>query len=507
MVMKRRKKNFIYRLVLFLFVLAQFQWVPMFSLIKPPVADTAGLSNASATLSNSRMSYRAGITSTPETAGASTINIDTAGSNADENTDHLFPNDTICFTDSGNNGCKDQTTYAVNNIVDTDTFTMTPVLVSDLASTDKVIATQSGSLTISFTTSADIPVGGSILITIPALDSDDTHSSGIAVTNDGIPDTNSSISTNGFDLNGITEDDVSTVGCTDADWDTSETITPGTASADSTIKISRTTAKCASGSTITVTIDSDPGIVNPAPLLDSATQGTADVYTIGVETRDDSDNPLESVDIDVAPIEAVFVSTTVRETISFQVAGVAASTTTCGQTTNITTTAMSIPFATLAANDTFYMGSQQLTTSTNADDGYSVKIEENDQMGKDGVTCTGASAGESDNCIKDTTCDSTGCTESTSQDWLDASTYQGLGYSLANVSGTDAAFTYDESSRTFSAKQIADQEASETKQIIMSNGSPVSGSSIYVCYRLDVSNTQPAGYYYNKVKYTATATF
>ena len=127
-------------------------------------------------------------------------------------------------------------------------------------------------------------------------------------------------------------------------------------------------------------------------------------------------------------------------------------------------------------------------------------------MGKDGVTCTGATAGEANNCIPDTTCDNGSCSESTSGDWATA-TNNGFGYSLENVSGTDAAFTYNESSRTFSARQIADQEAGETKQTIMSKSSPTSSSKVNFCYRLSVSSTQPAGYYYNKVKFTATAKF
>jgi hypothetical protein len=179
----------------------------------------------------------------------------------------------------------------------------------------------------------------------------------------------------------------------------------------------------------------------------------------------------------------------------------------CGQTTDVTTTAYSVPWGTIVTPDSFLEAAQQLTVSTNADGGYTVKIEENDQMGLNGITCTGAGAGESVNCIQDTTCNVTGCTESTSQDWTVAGSYRGLGYTLANLSGTDAAFVYNESSRTFSAKQVADQEATETKQTIMSNNGPVSSKQAYVCYRIAISGTQAAGYYYNKVKYTATATF
>jgi hypothetical protein len=95
-------------------------------------------------------------------------------------------------------------------------------------------------------------------------------------------------------------------------------------------------------------------------------------------------------------------------------------------------------------------------------------------------------------------------------DWTDATVYPGLGYSLASQSGTDAPFFYNQGSRTFNAKQLADAQGGETASsvpTIMSNAGPVSGSSIYVCYRITVPGTQPAGYYYNVAKYTATATF
>jgi len=87
-------------------------------------------------------------------------------------------------------------------------------------------------------------------------------------------------------------------------------------------------------------------------------------------------------------------------------------------------------------------------------------------------------------------------------------TYVGLGFSLADVSGTDATFLYNETSRTFSTRQIADvTEGSETRAAIMTNTGPVFGSSAYVCYRIAIGATQPAGYYYNKVRYTAIPTF
>jgi len=134
-------------------------------------------------------------------------------------------------------------------------------------------------------------------------------------------------------------------------------------------------------------------------------------------------------------------------------------------------------------------------------------------MGRNGNTCTGTSPSGGDytfgsaTCIRDTVCASGNCSESTSADWTNATSYPGLGYSLASQSGTDASFFYNEMARTFSAKQLADRQGSETAQAIMSNSGPVSGSSVYICYKITVPGNQPSGYYYNIAKYTVTATF
>jgi len=480
------------KIILLIFTLLQFT---ILFVKYPQVINTASLTSASATLGNSRLSYRAGVTT--GTAGSSTVDIDTSAY-SDINTNHLFPKDVLCFTNSGFVGCSQQTTYTVNNIVDSDTIQLTAPLGEVLDANDLVIASQSGSLTLAFTTASQIPTAGDILVTIPMADSADG--------NDGFPDSASTIALGGFDLNGIAAADISTTGCTDANWVATETIAEGSGTTDHTIRIDRQTNACAASSAITITIDSSPGIVNPSPKTTSHTQGIADVYHLSIDTRDGSDNIIDDIDITIAPVEAVLVSATVDETLAFTVAAVASAQSTCGQTTDITTTAYSVPWGTLSTADTFSEGSQQLTASTNADGGYSVTIEENDQMGKNGVACTGATAGESVNCIEDTTCDGAACLSSVSAEWTTA-TNNGLGFSLANQSGTDASFLYNESSRTFSSRQIADQEVPETKETIMTNAAPVSGSSAYVCYRISISGTQPAGYYYNKVKYTATATF
>jgi hypothetical protein len=495
---KMKKKRFFYKLILFLFVFFQGSFLFLVKLPKMIDLESATLTNASNTLSNGRLSYRAGVAT--GAANGSVITIDNSG-NADNNTNHLFPNDVVCFAGANLDGCYQQSTYTVVSVVNSTTFNISPPLGGTaLGANDYVIASQSAIHTIQFTLVNAVPSNGDILITIPAVDI-------TGKTNDGFPDTNSSIATNGFDLNGLAAGNVTVAssGCAN-NW-TVAAVTAGTASTDHTIRIDRNTNSCAAGSTITVTVgDANKKLINPAPVTTGHTQGVADVYTIGVQTRDGSDNQLDYANIKVAIIEGVLVSATIQETLALTIAGVNSGVSACGTTTSVATTATAVPWGTITNFGAFFNAAQTVTVSTNASSGYTVKVEESDQMGKNGITCTGANAGEANSCIQDTVCSGTNCSESTSQDWTSTSFY-GMGYSLANLSGSDAAFVFNELGRTFSTKQFADQEAGETKQNIMSKSSPAASSQVYVCYRLNISSTQPAGYYFNHVKYTASAVF
>ena len=472
--------------------------VSIFILVRPRMVKSAALTSASVTLSNSRLSYFAKTTGT-HAAADSTIDIATSG-NSDNNTSHLFPNDGVSV---GVNGGR-----TVARIVDSDTFALNTPLTVGAAAGQNVYATQSGAVTVAFTLASQIPANGYIRITIP-----DPASGG----NDGAPDTGASIALSGWDLNSIAAADITVSGGTGCSWNATETITAGSGSShfiDAT-----TTAACTAG-TITVAIDAAPGLVNPAAISSGHTAGTADVYQWTVSTYDGDPAGagviLDTTDITVAPIEGVLVSATIDETLSFSVAGVTAdagTTGTCGITRTASspdTTAYSVPWGTISPTylAATHNTSQLLTVSTNADGGYAVTIIENDQMGKDGVTCTGASAGESVSCIQDTTCSAAGCDQTTLRDWTSSPTsYPGLGYSLEEVTASEASFEFDDSTANFNAKQIPDAETPEAAVTIMTNAGPVDTSQVYVCYRIDVTATQPSGYYFNKVRYTATAVF
>ena len=470
-----------------------------FFLLKPQPSNSASLTTASATLSNPRLSFY-GAVNTGVSAGATAVSIKTSGSYSDLNTNHLFPKDTVAI---GINGDKQ-----VASIIPTDTFILATSLEVAVSDGDAVYATQSGTLTITFTTTNVIPSGGDLILTI-----DDPASGG----NDGAPDTADSTTNNGFDFNGITTGEITCP--TGGNW----SVTSATAGSGSGHTVVCTaSAEVAVSTALTVVVgDGTTDLVNPAPIYSGHTQGLADTYGINVKTRDSGDITIDEVDVKVSPVEAVLISATVDESITFQIQGLTTGSTACGQAVDVTATPYSVPWGILSIPDVFKEAAQRLTVSTNAGGGYTVKIEENDQMGKNGVACAG-NGGEGVNCIQDTTCSVTGCDESDGYNWTDAATYRGLGYSLENIDGTDATFVYNSNdpcsdsagAGSFCAKQIADIAASETKATIMCGGGgscasngPVSSKDIYVCYRIAMSGTQPSGYYYNKVKYTATPTF
>lgn len=500
--MKSKKSNRrLAKLTLVFFVASLLQGI---SLWRPTsIGHSAGnLTAASATLANPRLSFY-GVVSGAHLAADTTIATD-ATDNADNNTNNLFPGDTVSVGPNGG--------MTVGSIINANNFALTAGLTVGASDQAAIYATQSGALTVTFTITNDIPASGYLKVTIPDAASN---------FNDGAPDTAASTTLNGFDLNGMAKTDVVTTGGTGCSWaaDTAnETLTVGDGTTGHIYK-NITSAACTAGA-ITVTFDgTTKDLVNPAPVTSGHTQGTADVYTIDVDTYDGSDQLIDTVDIKVAPVEGVLVSATVDETLSFAIGARGVGTSACNVPATVASTVTSIPWGTLSAADTFSNTAQQLTVSTNADAGYSVKIEENDQMGYDGTSCdipAADTADETDNppCIKDTLCGATSCSESAARDWITAGVYHGLGISLQDVTGTDAIWDYDGkpaetscTSGTFCARQIADQQAGNTKATIMLNTGSVSGKQIYVCYRIAISNTQPAGYYYNKVKYTATAIF
>lgn len=488
--------------ILFSLLLGQSFFI--YTLIKPIGVDRALITAASATLSNPRRSYYASVDGAL-TAGTSVIPIKSSGGDGPEtDTQGLFPNDKVVI---GPNGDEVVTSVPVYNGTN---FIISGGLNVGVLDKAIVMATQSGTLTVSFTIGSTIPANGKVEVIIP-----DPSSNG----NDGRPDYDATLANSGFDANGIGTANAATSGGTNCNWNGAEAFTAGNGSTGHIY--SMVTSAACTGGTITVTIgDQTKPLVNPARV---GNIGTADIYQVKINTKTGGNVVIESQDVSVALVDGVLVSANVDETLAFTVAGRAASTKSCNMTTGVTTTATTVPWGVLSTTyaEGTHNAAQQLTVSTNSSSGYKVYAQENDQMGKNGNVCTGAtpSSGEytfnSGVCIRDANV--TDLTHTVQKDWGTGGSGApgvnqfGFGYSLENVTSTPAKFTYNNSG-TFMAKQFADKEASESEtaadaELMTKGAGPINADSVYVCFRINIPADQPSGYYYNVLRYTAVPIF
>ncbi len=454
-------------------------------------SESANLTSASVTMANSRFSF-SGALAAGNTAGGSSVTIATSAWPS-ISTAQLVYGESVLIGEAGSLG-----TYSVTEVVDADTFNVSPVLASgDADSGDQVIATSSGELYVRFTTANAIP-NGRFRILIPALTVNATSS-------DGLPDQGF------FDFGSSAP----TVTCPDdiSGYD----FVAGTASA-SAITISGTdfhAYECAySGNgAIGTAFDGTTNdyieisnIINPTP-SDGHSTGTADSFNIRIQHINSSFAVADSVTTAIGVIEAVRVTAVVAPQISFTIAGVSSAVSTCGITTSVTTTASTVPFGELSIS-AFTHAAQTLTVSTNASNGYAVTAIENDQLGLNSGTCTGDNTGA--DCIRDTIGDNSDISHTAPGDWELTAT-KGFGYTMENSDAAAIVFEHDtvagNCTGNYCAKQFADAEDSQVPQQLFSSTTVADTENINVCYKAVIPTTQSAGTYDNYITYTATATF
>jgi hypothetical protein len=454
----------------------------------------ASFTNASDTLSNSRFSFKGSLNANvPASQTFATIN--SSVSLPDHDTGNLFPGDVICFNGSAGNGCIDNITHTVTNVPNQASgvdFGYTPANTATMNAADYVVSTQSAVHTISFKPATSVASGGKIIVTLPA--------NSTAPTN-GIPDAD------GFDTRGTTNGFPATLavisganGQYSVTGFTVSSVTLSTSGVLHTFTFTLSSALTA-GTTYTITLGNSASagqqymLINPVPAGSSHVRGASDSYTVGLSTTNAGNTiTYDSTNLKIDPVDGVLVSATVEQTLTFAITG-ENSATTCGVASGsrVTTSATTVPFGSIISSTQFYNGAQKLTVVTNSPSGYHVTVQENGVLTSDTST------------IPNTACDAGGCSSGTQAEWNTGtitSTNQGLGFSLANATGTDASFLYNDSSRSFSA-----QPFSTTPYQLMAKGSSTASSSIYVCYRLGVLATQAAGFYYNKLTYIATPLF
>lgn len=480
--MKLKKYLFLFPLFLLAFIVA-----------KKYVVFSGEFTNVSATLNNARLSFRGALEGT-QTTGSSLVTIDTVNYPS-ESVLQLQNRDTLTINDS---------TYTVATTIDNasdNTFNLTAGLdISDITNDAPIYGNQTSSLTVRLKTISALS-GGSFRILVPAISNSGTD-------HDNIPDAG------GFDFG----------------TGTTAAITCPTLAAYGTFTATSTPAQSASvviggvnyhsfvckysglgevGTDFDGT-DANPfvisNLINPAPKTgtDNHTLGQADTYTVIIQHRDAADKVIDQILTKIGVVDAVKVSAQISPQITFTIAGLPAATSACGVSTNVATTALTVPFGELTIGS-FVNAAQRLTVTTNAIGGYSVTAAENDQLGREANACaTDGSA--SITCLVDAS--ATGASHTASADWNTAGTYPGFGYSLSSATGTPTlAFTYNESSRTFSAKQFADLAAGELAQTIFQRSTVTASDAVNVCYRIAPAATNAAGNYENYIVYTASATF
>jgi len=454
----------------------------LLTLLNPTTLESANLTSVKDTLQTSRLSTRARVDATGTSVGSSRVKIKTSAS-APANTittNNLKAQDSI-IVGTG--------TYTIVGVVDADEIDVSPVLVSgDADNDDPIYLKMKPRHVVTFTTTT-AQANGYFRVLLPA----DT-----TLPNDGNPDDD------GYDFN--TSVDVTATDIANYDFVTGVATVSGGAGCTTPANYHcfevHYSGAGAIGSTIILNIGNTSGTNTPiAPATGgSHTEGTADTYSYLVRNYNATNSLVDSTTGKVAHIEAVRVTATVDPTINFSIAGITSGATRCGVSTDVTTTATSVPFGVMALN-TFKTLANDLTVSTNASGGYVVTAAENDQLGKGGATTP---------FIPDNPGNNTLASESVSDEWT-TTTINGFGYSIQNVDASSVPFQYTTATGnctgTFCSRQFADAQASETPGTIFSSSTVANAENVYVCYRLSVGATQAAGDYENQITYTATGTF
>lgn len=135
----------------------------------------------------------------------------------------------------------------------------------------------------------------------------------------------------------------------------------------------------------------------------------------------------------------------------------------------------------------------ELTVSNASAYGYQVTAFEDHQLL---VPVSGA-------IIPNTSCDAGTCTTTTSAAWTSTLAY-GFGYRCDNVSATDCASGFSDPTYY---KQFPDESASQTPQAVMAGTNAGVNKKVQITYKVNISGTQVAGSYRNRVIYIATPTF
>lgn len=180
---------------------------------------------------------------------------------------------------------------------------------------------------------------------------------------------------------------------------------------------------------------------------------------------------------------SISTASTVAPSLTMTVAGVPTSTSVGGTTTNITTTANTVPFGSLSTGS-IKIGAQTVTVSTNAVSGYTTTVYQDGALRKtNGTTIPAVTA-----------------PNSAPASWPLGITAARFGYHTTDTTlctGTAGRFTVAD---TFAALTTTPTE-------IACSGAQVSNEATSVVYKVEIEGQQPPGDYQNVISYITSAQY
>ena len=264
-----------------------------------------------------------------------------------------------------------------------------------------------------------------------------------------------------------------------------------TCPAGTTAATTTKTARCTSSGgtatgTYTIVI---PNVQNPA---------AAGSQLITLATKTSGNVLIEQADLMVAIIDNVDVSATVSSTLTFEISPLAAG----AAVNNATTSALgvaattSLAFGTLVVNQPRILG-QQLRVITNADNGYSVTVEQDQNL-------TSAANSDIDSFINGTT--------TAPAAWQAPAGTLDLEWTYGHMGITSQDATLSWGGGDPFGNNLWEGFATTTPIEVMYHTGPADGAAdniglTRVAYQIEISSLQEAGDYYNTLTYIATPTY
>ncbi len=217
-------------------------------------------------------------------------------------------------------------------------------------------------------------------------------------------------------------------------------------------------------------------------VTNGSTADTGYYAKITTYTTNACSTPVDTVTVQFIYTDGTAVSANVDSSLAFSVAGASSGTTCNGATSNVTTTATTVPFGTVttASNK---IGVQQLTASTNAGNGYTVAAR-----------YSGALASGSN-----TIADHTGTNAS-------PTAFASAGTPAFGYTTNDASLGTGTANRFTSTPDVWAKFTTSNNEVAYNNAA-VSSQTTCVGQQVAVGTTTPSGAYTTSVIYTATPVY